>query len=160
MALTALTSLKPYINDQDPSRARQRTAGVTMSKKPRRVFASADAKAVRCVFCRDMCVAENTFARSERQELSAISGQQRRRTQRKLSRKSGKAAFLTVFTPAARGNARLGLFSYLPFIILFARITACRHSAHPVPDEKVQQPVFSRTWPLHSGSHGNPETSL
>ena len=37
-------------------------------------FASADAKAVQSVFCRDMCVAENTL-REASVELSAFSGQ-------------------------------------------------------------------------------------
>ena len=53
----------------------------SMSKKASQSFASADAKALLYVFCRDMCVAENTL-RGVSVELSAISGQQRRRTQR------------------------------------------------------------------------------
>ena len=44
-------------------------------------------------------------------------------------------------TPAARGIARLGLF-----LFAFYYVVCPHHSvqtqAHPVPDEKVQQPVF------------------
>ena len=63
-----------------------------MSKKASQSFASADAKAVRFVFCRDMCVAENTL-RGVRVELSAFGGQQRRRTQRIFLEKVAKPLF-------------------------------------------------------------------
>ena len=61
-------------------------------KKASQSFASADAKAVLYVFCRDMCVAENTL-RGVSVELSAISGQQRRRTQRSFLEKAAKPLF-------------------------------------------------------------------
>ena len=53
--------------------------GFSMLKTASQSFASADAKAIQFVFCRDMCVAENTL-RGVSVELSAISGQLRRRT--------------------------------------------------------------------------------
>ncbi len=68
----------------------------SVCKKASQSFASADAKAVQFVFCRDMCVAENTL-RGVSVELSAASGQQRRRTCE--SSKSGKAAFSRVSAP-------------------------------------------------------------
>ena len=49
-------------------------------------FTSADVKSVKSVFCRDMCVAENTL-RGASVELSAYSGQLRRRAQRILLEK-------------------------------------------------------------------------
>ena len=61
-------------------------------KKASQSFASADAKALLYVFCRDMCVAENTL-RGVSVELSAISGQQRRRTQRSFLEKVVKPLF-------------------------------------------------------------------
>mgnify|MGYP006899711684 CR=1 FL=1 len=61
-------------------------------KKASQSFASADAKAVLYVFCRDMCVAENTL-RGVSVELSAISGQQRRRTQRIFLEKVARPLF-------------------------------------------------------------------
>ena len=64
-------------------------------KKASQSFASADAKAILYVFCRNMCVAENTL-RGVSVELSAVSGQLRRRTQRSFLEKSGKATFSTV----------------------------------------------------------------
>ena len=64
----------------------------SMSKKASQSFASADAKALLYVFCRDMCVAENTL-RGVSVELSAISGQQRRRTQRSFLEKVAKPLF-------------------------------------------------------------------
>ena len=63
-----------------------------MSKKASQSFASADAKAVLYVFCRDMCVAENTL-RGVSVELSAVSGQERRRTQRSFLEKAAKPLF-------------------------------------------------------------------
>ena len=63
-----------------------------MSKKASQSFASADAKAVLYVFCRDMCVAENTL-RGVSVELSAFSGQLRRRTQRIFLEKAAKPLF-------------------------------------------------------------------
>ena len=66
--------------------------GLSMSKKASQSFASADAKALLYVFCRDMCVAENTL-RGVSVELSAISGQQRRRTQRSFLEKVVKPLF-------------------------------------------------------------------
>ncbi len=63
-----------------------------MSKKASQSFASADAKALLYVFCRDMCVAENTL-RGVSVELSAISGQQRRRTKRFFLEKVAKPLF-------------------------------------------------------------------
>ena len=64
----------------------------SLSKKASQSFASADAKALLYVFCRDMCVAENTL-RGVSVELSAISGQQRRRTQRSFLEKVVKPLF-------------------------------------------------------------------
>ena len=63
-----------------------------MSKKASQSFASADAKAILYVFCRDMCVAENTL-RGVSVELSAISGQLRRRTQRSFLEKVARPLF-------------------------------------------------------------------
>ena len=63
-----------------------------MSKKASQSFASAGAKAVRVVFCRDMCVAENTL-RGVSVELSAVSEQLRRRTQRSFLEKVAKPLF-------------------------------------------------------------------
>ena len=53
--------------------------GFSMLKTASQSFASADAKEVCSVFCRDMCVAENSL-RGVSVELPAISGQLRRRT--------------------------------------------------------------------------------
>ena len=50
-----------------------RLSGTACQKKASQSFASADAKAVLYVFCRDMCVAENTL-RGVSVELSAVSG--------------------------------------------------------------------------------------
>ena len=69
----------------------------SLSKKASQSFASADAKALLYVFCRDMCVTENTL-RGVSVELSAISGQFEAQNAAKLSRKSGKATFSTVST--------------------------------------------------------------
>ena len=66
--------------------------GLSMSKKASQSFASADAKALLYVFCRDMCVEENTL-RGVSVELSAISGQQRRRTKRFFLEKVAKPLF-------------------------------------------------------------------
>ena len=63
-----------------------------MSKKASQSFASADAKAILYVFCRDMCVAENTL-RGVSVELSAVSEQLRRRTQRSFLEKVAKPLF-------------------------------------------------------------------
>ena len=60
--------------------------GAQLVKKASQSFASADAKALLYVFCCDMCVAENTL-RGVSVELSGISGQQRRRTQRSFLEK-------------------------------------------------------------------------
>ena len=67
-----------------------------MSKKASQSFASADAKAVLYVFCRDMCVAENTL-RGVSVELSAFSGQLRRRTQRIFLEKAARPLFRESF---------------------------------------------------------------
>ncbi len=65
------------------------------------------------------------FARSERRIVRCQRTTEAQNAA-KLSRKSGKAAFSTVL-PQPREAAHGWGFSYLPFIILFARITACRH---------------------------------
>jgi hypothetical protein len=56
-------------------------------------FASADAKAVQSVFCRDMCVAENTL-REVSVELSAFKRTTEAQNAAKPSQKSGFATFL------------------------------------------------------------------
>ena len=77
---------------QHTARAAEKVGEPSLSKKASQSFASADAKAVLYVFCRDMCVAENTL-RGVSVELSAISGQQRRRTQRSFLEKAAKPLF-------------------------------------------------------------------
>ena len=76
--------------------------GLSMSKKASQSFASADAKALLYVFCRDMCVAENTL-RGVSVELSAISGQQRRRTKRFFLEKVAKPLFRQSRPPCKGG---------------------------------------------------------
>ena len=61
-------------------------------RKASQSFASADAKSILSVFCRDMCVVENTL-RGVSVELSAICGQLRRRTQRSFLEKVAMPIF-------------------------------------------------------------------
>ena len=96
---------------QSACRGSYPAAGASLSKKASQSFASADAKAVLYVFCRDMCVAENTL-RGVSVELSAISGQQRRRTQRSFLEKAAKPLFRQ--SNACRGSyPAAGAFSCL-----------------------------------------------
>ena len=77
--------------------------GPSLSKKASQSFASADAKAIQFVFCRDMCVAENTL-RGVSVELSAISGQLRRRAQRSFLEKVAKPLFRQSQPPLQGGH--------------------------------------------------------
>ena len=65
-------------------------------------FTSADVKSVKSVFCRDMCVAENTL-RGASVELSAFSGQPRRRAKRILLEKVAQPLFRQSQAPPAGG---------------------------------------------------------
>ncbi len=90
-----------------------RRAMSSLSKKPRRVSRPQTRKAIRYVFCRDMCVAENTL-RGVSVELSAVSGQlSAERT--KLSRKSGKATFFDSLNMARRFTGAPCLFISIHF---------------------------------------------
>ena len=88
----SVVTIKPDVDICHGAVAKNRYSPSSMSKKASQSFASADAKAVSYVFCRDMCVAENTL-RGVSVELSAISGQQRRRTKRFLLEKVAKPLF-------------------------------------------------------------------
>ena len=85
--------------------------GAQYVKKASQSFASADAKALLYVFCRDMCVAENTL-RGVSVELSAISGQQRRRTQRSFLEKVVKPLFRQSQPRFSYENRGLFIFCY------------------------------------------------
>ena len=112
-----------------------------MSKKASQSFASADAKAVLYVFCRDMCVAENTL-RGVSVELSAVSGQLRRRTQRSFLEKVAKPLFRQSQPPLQGGHDTqvmihtVSLFVHRCISIIFCqRITNLRALMPPLKRE-------------------------
>ena len=83
---------------------------VQLVKKPRRVSRPQTRKAIRYVFCRDMCVAENTL-RGVSVELSACQRTTERRT-KQLSEKVAKPLFSTVSHGAPFYRRALSIYIY------------------------------------------------